>query len=60
MDVHVAAGATPGSLTFSDSASGSGPVAFPAATSNSVIVSPLLTFTATVPIGAPNPVVNQA
>src|SRR5262249_55093509 len=54
----VAAGATPGSLTFSDTATGNGAVAFPAATSNSSIVSPPLTFTANVPVGAPNPVTN--
>ena len=51
----VAAGATPGSLTFSASGTGDGPLAFPAATSNSVLVSPPLTFTATVPAGAPEP-----
>ena len=55
-----AAGANPGSLKFSASASGAGPTVFPAATSNSVLVSPSLTFQATVPIGAPNPVVNMA
>ena len=33
---------------------------FPAATSNSVLVSPPLTFTATVPDGAPSPIVDQA
>ena len=51
----VAAGANPGSLTFSNSASAGGGVTFPAATSNSVIVSPPLTYTVTVPIGAPEP-----
>ena len=57
----VAAGATPGSLTFSDStATGSGPATFPPATSSSVLVSPPLTFTATVPVGAPSPIVDQA
>ncbi len=56
----VAAGATPGSLTFSASGTGDGPLAFPAATSNSVLVSPPLTFTAAVPVGAPSPIVDQA
>jgi len=54
----LAGGATPGSLTFSDSTvAGSSPVvSFPAATSMSVLVSPPLTMSVTVPIGAPNPV----
>lgn len=52
------AAASPGSLRFSASASGTGPTAFPTATSNSVIVSPLLTFQATLPIGAPSQVVD--
>jgi uncharacterized repeat protein (TIGR01451 family) len=54
----VAPGAGPGSLTFSDTATGSGPVSFPTATSNSVIVSPPLTFSGTVPAGTTGPIVN--
>ena len=54
----VAAGTNPGSLSFSDTASAGGGVTFATATSNSVIVSPPLTYTVTVPVGAPNPVVN--
>jgi uncharacterized repeat protein (TIGR01451 family)/uncharacterized repeat protein (TIGR02543 family) len=51
-------GSTPGSLTFSDSTvAGTSPaIGFPAATSMSVLVSPPLTMSVTVPNGAPNPV----
>src|SRR5262249_45485151 len=57
----VAAGTNPGSLTFSNSgATGSGPVTFPPATSNSVLVSPPLTFTAAVPTGTVGPINDQA
>ncbi len=49
----VTAGANPGSLRFSASATGDGPVSFPSATSNSVLVSPVLTFSATVNSPAP-------
>ena len=47
------AGATPGSLTFSASATGSGGATYPSASSKSVLVSPTLTFQATVNAGAP-------
>lgn len=49
----VTPGTSLGSLTFSASATGAGPVSFPTATSNSVLVSPVLTFQATVNAGAP-------
>ncbi len=54
------AGALPGSLRFSAGGTGAGAVAFPSATSKSVLVSPLLSYQATLPIGAPSPVVNSA
>ncbi len=54
----VAAGTNPGSLKFSANGTGAGPATFPTATSNSSIVSPLLTFTVGIPNGAPDPVVN--
>ena len=44
----VSAGANPGSLTFSGSATGIGPVTFPAATSNSILVTPVLSYTGAV------------
>lgn len=44
----VTPGANPGSLTFSASATGSGPTSFASATSNSVLVSPVLSFQAIV------------
>ncbi len=43
-----AAGANPGSLRFSASATGDGPTTFATATSNSVLVTPILTFSANV------------
>jgi uncharacterized repeat protein (TIGR01451 family) len=49
----VTAGANPGSLKFSASATGTGPVNFASATSNSVLVSPVLAFSATVNNPAP-------
>jgi uncharacterized repeat protein (TIGR01451 family)/uncharacterized repeat protein (TIGR02543 family) len=54
----LAAGTNPGSLTFSDSTVvGTSPaIGFPTATSMSVLVSPPLTMSVTVPNGAPNPV----
>ncbi|HOV47861.1 MAG TPA: SdrD B-like domain-containing protein [Anaerolineae bacterium] len=49
----VTPGANPGSLTFSANATGAGPVTFPTATSRRVLVSPVLTYQATVNAGAP-------
>ncbi len=49
----VTPGTSPGSLTFSVNATGSGPTSFPTATSRRVIVSPVLTYQATVAAGAP-------
>ena len=56
----VAAGTGPGSLEFDADGSGDGPTPFPTATSNSSIITPPLTFTVDVPIGAPDPVDNTA
>ena len=56
----VAAGTNPGSLKFSADGNGDGPTSFPTATSNSSIVSPVLTFTVGVPNGAPDPILNSA
>ncbi len=56
----VAAGTSPGSLTFSASGTGDGPTSFPTAQSRSVLVSPALTFQATVNAGAPIVIENAA
>ncbi|MDW7672044.1 MAG: SdrD B-like domain-containing protein, partial [Bacillota bacterium] len=58
------AGASPGSLTFRTSATGvdagSATVSFPLATTNSVLVSPFLTYQVTVGSGALSPILNTA
>ncbi|MBX2998998.1 MAG: carboxypeptidase regulatory-like domain-containing protein [Caldilineaceae bacterium] len=54
----VAGSTTPSSLRFSASGTGAGPTAFPAAISRSVLVSPILSFRATV-TGSPPPVIRN-
>ncbi len=49
----VTAGTSPGSLAFSANATGAGAVAFPTATTRKILVSPVLTYQATVAAGAP-------
>lgn len=56
----VTAGAVPGSLQFSGSATGDGPTIFPTGTSNSVLVSPILTYQVTINANADSPIVNTA
>lgn len=54
----VTAGSTTGSLKFSATPTGDGPVTFATATSNSILVIPVLTYQATVNSGAVSPILN--
>ena len=56
----VTSGTAPGSLQFSGNATGDGPIIFPIGTSNSVLVSPILTYQVTVDTDAGSPIVNTA
>lgn len=56
----VTAGANPGTLRFSGNATGDGPTIFPTGTSNSLLVSPDLTYQVTINTGAKSPITNTA